>query len=220
MKTYYGQMTKEQLNKTYFVPKTLEDMNAFIDMCVNAGYVNTLTAKSMRQIGVNYSGDHRLEWMPIDNVCYYSGNGMTQINWRPESERPTTDLKSSLSEAIAKRDKRKAKLQEAADKLEQAEKEVQRLIAELENEVESIGGISCKIAEMTKPDIPEGVDVDDPETWRAGDIAVCVIPFDDDFTEGSEYVFLGRLGEGKMFKGSFGWDIVATASKFRFVRRP
>jgi len=145
---------------------------------------------------------------------------LPMIEWLPEKP----DLKSQLAEAIAKRDKRKAKLQKAADKLEQAEKEVHRLIAELENEVESIGGISCKIAEMTKPDIPEGVDVDDPTTWQKGDIVCCVSSGDSQLVKTgnkyafSDYGFLGMVLVVDDNDGAPCW--IGGTAKFRFVRRP
>jgi len=225
MKTYYGQMTKEQLNKTYFVPNSISEMNAFILMCCKAGLEKGFESILGRcQIGVNCHNDGFIGNNQIDSN-YYESKGMTQINWLPESERPPANLKSQLAEAIAKRDKCKAKLQKAADKLEQAEKEVHRLIAELENEVESIGGISCKIAEMTKPDIPEGVDVDDPTTWQKGDIVQCIdLPNAKNWTQGNEYVFLGVDKCWIYFERDDSGDANAWSAdgggKFRFVRRP
>lgn len=218
MKTFYGQMTKEQLDRAYFVPETLEDMNAFIDMCEMAGYHYSGTKNNTVQVGVNLRGDDWARCMGLSS-SYYKEEGLTRINWAPESERSLPVLKRQLSEAIAKRDKRKAKAQKAADKLNQAEKQVHRLIAELENEVESIGGISCKIAEMTKPEIPKGVDVDDPETWQAGDVVECVIAATAAFKVCKEYVL--DKGVQLFVTDENGHNIGFPAmSKFRFVRRP
>ena len=222
MKTYYGQMTKEQLIGTKIVVKDCDHNIAFQEMVFSAG---------CKWIVGDFGQNKNEKLLVVDEGGYLgfsSSTGWfaeceyTEINWLPESERPSSCLKSQLAEAIAKRDKRKAKLQKAADKLEQAEKEFHRLIAEMENEVESIGGISCKIAEMTKPDIPEGVDVDDPTTWQKGDIVECLhVGGDECFKVGYEYlVFNAETISRYMGIGYESCDIVARNSKFRFVRRP
>lgn len=150
----------------------------------------------------------------------------TQINWLPESERPSVDLKSQLAEAIAKRDKRKAEAQKAADKLEQEEKEVDRLIAELENEVESIGCISCKISETEKPEvsdsheIPYGVDVDDPKTWQAGDVVLCVGWDGSFFAVGKEYKITSNINGRPEAIDENDFETFVDQGVFRFVRRP
>lgn len=222
METYYGQMTKEQLCGVCLEVVNAEHSADFQEMCFSVG-VGWPDKKVM------HTGSRFLSALNYGNgieLAHTTGSfdHHKLIKWLPESERPSSDLKSKLAEAIAKRDKRKAKLQKAADKLEQAEKEVQRLIAELENEFESIGGISCKIAEMTKPDIPEGVDVDDPTTWQKGDIVCCVSSGGSQLVKtGNKYAFsdYGFLGMVLIVDDNDGapyW--IDSTAKFRFVRRP
>lgn len=224
MKTYYGQMTKEQLLQTKIVAKDSGHNIAFQEMVYRAGCKwiagNIGSYKNENLLVVNEGGELGFS----SSTSWFVECEYTQIDWLPESERSPSDLKHQLAEAIAKRDKRKAKAQKAADKLEQAEKEVQRLIAEMESDVESIGGISCKIAEMTKPEIPEGVDVGYPPTWQDGDIVVCVEAVAPHVTQGREYIFdnydrhcfltIKRDDEGD--QASLDFD----SAKFRFVRRP
>lgn len=221
MKTYYGQMTKEELDKKYFVPSSIEEMNAFIDMCERAGYVNTLTAKSIRQIGVNYSGDNRLQWMPISDSWFYSNNGMTKINWKPQEKQEPKDLKSQLAQANAKRDKRYKKARKATEKLKESEQEVERIIKEIEQEVESIGNLSCHIKEIDYNEgIPDGVDVDDPTTWQEGDIVECVSWEGVFFTEGKEYeIIKSENGRPEALDNNDFYTFV-DCGVFRFIKRP
>lgn len=225
MKTYYGQMTKEELDKKYFVPSSIEEMNAFIDMCKRAGYIGILET-SIRQIGVNYSGDNRLQWMPISDSCFYSNNGMTKINWKPHPEEEPKDLKAQLARAIANRDKRYKKARKATEKLKESEQEVERIIKEIEQEVESIGNLSCHIKEIDYNEgIPEGVDVDDPSTWQDGDIVECVeITYNPDekwFTVGKQYEYKSCGGIPYIAEDNEGdWSCIEEAAKFRFVSRP
>lgn len=208
MKTYYGQMTKEQLKNVKFKFKNESHCDDFMLMCLESG-VEPVPVKMNDGLYV------------ITSPSY---SGLKEIQWKPAKERPSIDLKSQLSEAIAKRDKRKAKAQKATEKLEQSESEVQRLIAELETDVESIG-VSCKITEVTEPEIPDGVDIDDPKTWKSGDIIECVSIYSDEekdwFVVGNEYVYVYD-GTCHCVTDDEEGDECAfeQTAKFRFVRRP
>lgn len=141
-------------------------------------------------------------------------------NVRPVESKPLTE---QLRSAIAKRDKQKAKAKRHAQKFEQREADVQRLIGELEREIEEATGLVCNIKEPLRGSIPDCVDVDDPGTWEKGDVIKCTRSSSDCFTEGVEYVFnridpsddsveVQRDDEGDKFGSRY--------ATFRFVRRP
>lgn len=70
--------------------------------------------------------------------------------------------------------------------------------------------------------IPEGVDPDDPATWKAGDVVECV-DGSECFTLGNEYVFSGELENNNlpvMDCDDMGDTFASYRAKFRFVRRP
>lgn len=225
MKTYYGQMTREELNKKYFVPSSTEEMNAFIDMCESAGYLSGKTYNHIVQIGVNLAGDNKVWWNPIGSSHYFEKH-MTQINWQPEQK----DLKQQLKQAMSNLEKRKAKAQKANEKLEEAKKEVDRIAAEIEKHYEDIDGVCCSIRfsepinAKAESDIPDGVDVDDPNTWKCGDIVKCIESQIHSIPEGSLYTFIKYKHDVLGFILDAGADDIIYASgnieKFRFIRRP
>lgn len=158
-------------------------------------------------------------------------------------EQPAAPLTEQLRKAIAKRDKQSDKAKRHAERLEQREAEVQRLIGELEREIEEMTGLVCTIHHKQKggipdssipvgvqvhSDIPEGVDPGNPATWKAGDIIQCIelnggigvytvgkeyIVYDIDTAAGASGMYLVRSIDDE---GDCMWG----GAKFRFVRRP
>lgn len=67
--------------------------------------------------------------------------------------------------------------------------------------------------------IPEGVNPDDPTTWKAGDVVECVESNSRLFSVGGEYSIAENYSTW-IEKNDLGGVCHATDSKFRFVRRP
>lgn len=132
-----------------------------------------------------------------------------------------TTLTEQLSSAITKRDKQEAKVKRHAEKLEQKEAEVQRLIGEIEREIEEVTGLQCSIGGSL--DIPDSVDINDPSTWNIGDVIECVFSKDIWFTKGCKYEFDGLDAVGDpIIKEDDEGDRSSperTDARFRFVSR-
>lgn len=160
---------------------------------------------------------------------------------KPEQQLPPTE---QLRIAIVKRDKQAEKAKHHADKLDQRNAEVQRLIGELEREIEEATGLVCILRQKevggipdssipvgvdVHSDIPEGVDVDDPKTWQAGDVIELVHENHCHWTQkhltvGNEYVIniIDDYGDGypRVNVTDDESDLLWSWGKFRFVRRP
>lgn len=140
-----------------------------------------------------------------------------------------------LKLAIEMRDKQRDMATIHAKEAERREAEVQRLIGELEREIEEATGLSCNIGckwgttgdSKARHDsvIPDGVDVGDPNTWQEGDMVECVALDADGFgvyTIGNKYEVV-RIEEARPYpcltiddEGDHCWS----GASFRFVRRP
>lgn len=91
-------------------------------------------------------------------VKFINKSGMSHwvhINDVKPVEHSSADLLEKLRDAVAKRDNQRAKAEKAVAKLSKCEAEVERLTALL----------SGTLRNVDESDIPDGVDVDDPETW-------------------------------------------------------
>lgn len=165
--------------------------------------------------------------------------------------RQSESLINQLAKAVKKRDKQAEKVRKHQERLAERESTVTQLRIKLENEIEDATGLQCRIGgeepycemtgvskvgtiqvvgrEKTNPfkgtvtwPIPEGVDVDDPKTWKKGDVIECVDAIDDFITDGNQYVFSGLDGgdDVKVAVDDDGDEDQGAYSKFRFVRRP
>lgn len=217
MKTYYGQMTREELDKTYFVPSTVQEMNQFIEMCVNAGYAGYkgCVKHDIRKIGVNCYGDNSVGWSSLEG-SFYEDKGMTQIKWQPHENKPAQqDLKSTLEKAVAKRNKLKAKLDKLSEKLKKSETELNSIMADIENEYESVDGVKCEVS--IYPD--ERTDKHYTE-WQAGDILEYIGANSSDVTLGNQYIIIASYKDIIVINNDLNIKSQAHASRFKFISRP
>lgn len=152
-------------------------------------------------------------------------------NVRPVNK---SQLTKQLAEAVKKRDKHRAK----ADKWHG---EVERLTGQLEREIEDATGLRCRTETVTDAEIedlngevedisiPDGVDPDDPATWKEGDVVECVATGDSrderKLSIGGQYSIQNMdlddpSKRGELFRIANWWPGIHTGTKFRFVRRP
>lgn len=146
-------------------------------------------------------------------------------------------LTQQLADAVKKRDKHRAKLGKWHN-------EVEWLTGQLERVIEDATGLRFRIETVTDAkieelngeiediSIPDGVDPDDPKTWRERDVIVCVEQAAPCHcvTIGEEYLFDGLREYPAGIAASVERDDDGDAnwcgcpdtgfSKFRFVRRP
>lgn len=141
-----------------------------------------------------------IDWVHIDDVKKVEYNG--------------TDLLEKLHYAVAKRDKQRYKAEKATANLSKCEAEVERLTALL----------SGTLRNVDESDIPDGVDVDDPKTWRIGDVIECVYSASSYVTEGFKYVFDGfdEAGDVRLLQDDDDDNFAPAKAEvaYRFHHRP
>lgn len=186
---------------------------------------NTLTEKKAL-----HTGSGCVEWQ-------HSSCGRDIIAYRlHKPEQTAAPLTEQLSAAIDKRDKQVEKAKRHAEKLQQQDAEVQRLIEELSKELSTQLNMPVKIwyvneldgpgieIEFWRNDIPEDVDVDDPKTWRKGDVVECIDVTEgnsDFFTVGCQYIFNKTDSVNVHIKEDDEGDGCLMRNHcFRFIRRP
>lgn len=237
METFYGQMTKEQLDKTYYLTKSEVDAQAFVAMCEVVGYQHfTSDYRSNTLIGVNWGNDNQLGWTMADSN-FYPEASMTQIDWYPEETKPCTDylyplitsVKTSIEEAEAEVSKWSGKVKEGKEELE-------NLLGRLEKSVKDGTGMECRVlrvasststglcCEVPMPDpIPSGVDIHDYTTWKDGDVIECTCSVGHAAIEGKRYIYFkgdSNYPIGLLISESGKKDRLSKSYRFRFVRRP
>ena len=210
MKTYYGQMTKEQLNKTYYHAISSENAKAFAAMCTKAGYTANSVSKSNILLGVNTCGDNVVGWTDPNSTFYYE-RGLTRIIWIPEETKLTTDyLYSLITTAKTSIEEAEAEVSKWSAKVEEGKEELESLLRQLEKSVKDGTGMECRVLRTTPNatvgmccEIPipdsEGVDIYDPRTWKKGDKILCIDKGESTFVHTDEvYTFAGLHTSGRI----------------------
>lgn len=123
---------------------------------------------------------------------------------------------------IQKRDKQAEKVKRQTDKLDRLNEEIKQAITQLESEVERDTGLRCNIYEDGADGTPDGVDVDDPSTWRAGDVIECVSSQERYVTIGKRYVYTGETNSigGPVLEKDDDGDKFSPVAKYKFISRP
>lgn len=161
---------------------------------------------------------------------------LSQSEAKVEETEMKPSLTDQLKQALKQQRKHERKARFHTEKAAECEAKASELIDKLSAEI----GVKLRIVEAMadeevvdtsklNADIPDGVDVNDPETWQEGDVIVC---FNDKyhsgakssyFTQGKEYEF-NRIDDHdnsvEVKKDDTGNCYGYPAFKFRFVHRP
>jgi len=154
----------------------------------------------------------------IDDPCKNSENSNSEQN-------NLDQLLASIKELSCQRTETELEAKELLNLTADMDQRLESLTGQLERLIEDNTGFSCTVGVFNRNEnnnIPEGVDIYDPNTWKKGDIVECIE--DSGFTaKGKRYEVNAILSSDKskveLCEDDAG-DVFAPNAKFKFISRP
>ena len=156
----------------------------------------------------------------IDDPCENSENSNSEQN-------NLDQLLSSIKELSGQRTEKALEAQKLLDLTADIDKLLESLAGQLERLIEDNTGFSCTVGVFNRNEnnnIPEGVDIYDPDTWKKGDIVECIDDKTTDYaTKGKRYTVNAILNSDKskveLCEDDDGDEFNPDAT-FKFISRP